>query len=189
MGAAGTGTRRKGPSYILIAEVNRVRGLRGEVVATVHADDPGRMARLTGVFVRETDGAWREIRLQGVKRLHDRAVLKLEGYDSVEQARALVGKELFIPREASTPAPAGRYYAYQLEGLEVRLTDGRPVGTVREVLSQGLQSLLVVDGPMGEVLIPVTASICRHLDEEAGVLTIDPPEGLLEINRPATPRA
>ena len=189
MGAAGTGTRRKGPSYILIAEVDKVRGLRGEVVATVHADDPARMARLAGVFVKEADGAWREIRLQGFKRLHDRAVLKLEGYDSIEGARALVGKELFIPREASTPAPSGRYYAYQLEGLEVRLTDGRTVGTVQEVLTQGPQSLLVVEGPMGEVLIPVVATICKDLDEEAGVLTIDPPEGLLEINQPASRRA
>src|SRR5262245_59171212 len=103
MGTAGTGTRRKGPSYILIAEVDRVRGLRGEVVATVHADDPARMARLTGVFMKEPDGTWRRIGIEGTKRLHDRAVLKLEGYDSVDQARALVGKELFIPREASTP--------------------------------------------------------------------------------------
>jgi 16S rRNA processing protein RimM len=180
---------RKGPSYILIAEVDRVRGLAGEVVVTVHADDPARMARLTGVFMKEPGGGWRELPVQGVKRLGARAVLKLGGYDSVEQARALVGRELFIPRSASTPAPSGRYYAYQLEGLEVRLTDGRLVGTVAEVLTHGPQSLLVVQGPDGEVLVPVVPAICRELDEEAGVLTIEPPEGLLEVNRPSPARS
>lgn len=179
---------RKGPSYILIAEVDRVRGLAGEVVVTVHADDPGRMARLAGVFLKEPGGRWRELPVQGVKRLGSRAVLKLGGYDSVEQARALVGRELFIPRSASTPAPPGRYYAYQLEGLEVRLADGRVVGAVTSVLSQGPQSLLVVDGPGGEVLVPVVPAICREVDEEAGVLIIEPPEGLLEVNRPSSAR-
>lgn len=180
---------RKGPSHILIAEVDRVRGLAGEVVVTVHADDPGRMARLAGVFLKEPEGGWRELPVQGVKRLGSRAVLKLGGYDSVEQARGLVGRELFIPASASTPAPSGRYYAYQLEGLEVRLADGRVVGTVTSVLSQGPQSLLVVEGHDGEVLVPVVPAICRELDEEAGVLVIEPPEGLLEVNRPSPARS
>lgn len=179
---------RKRPSYILIGEVDRVRGLAGEVVITVHADDPARMTRLAGVFMKEPDGGWRELLVRGVKRLGSRAVVKFEGYDSVEQAKTLVGRELFIPRSASTPAPSGRYYAYQLEGLEVRLRDDRVVGKVTAVLTQGPQSLLVVEGPDGEVLVPVVPAICREVDEEAGVLIIEPPEGLLEVNSRSTAR-
>lgn len=174
---------------ILIAEVDRIRGLRGEVVVTVHADDPSRMARLERVFLMEADGSLRAVRIEGVKRLGERAVLKLEGYDTPEQGRTLVGREFFIPREASTPAPPGRYYAYQLEGLDVRLKDGTPVGTVREVLNQGPQSLLVVTTARGEALVPVVPSICVHLDEEQRIMTIDPPDGLLELNEAAARRA
>ena len=182
-------TAPAGGPPILIAEVDRIRGLRGEVVVTVHADDPSRMARLEQVFLMEADGSLRAVRIEGVKRLGERAVLKLEGYDTPEQGRRLVGREFFIPREASTPAPPGRYYAYQLEGLEVRLIDGTPVGTVREVLTQGPQSLLVVRTARGETLVPVVASICVHLDEEQRVMTIDPPDGLLELNEAAARRA
>ncbi|HKY32312.1 MAG TPA: ribosome maturation factor RimM [Candidatus Polarisedimenticolia bacterium] len=174
--------------YILIAEVDRVRGLRGEVVVTVHADDPSRMARLATVFMREAGGAWKELAVEGVKRLGERAVVKLSGYGTVEEARTLLGKELFIPLEASTPAPPGRYYAYQLEGLAVTLKDGSPVGAVREVLSQGAQSLLVVDGPRGEILIPLVAAICTDIDPDRGVVVIDPPEGLVELNPARPPR-
>ncbi|HZI94142.1 MAG TPA: ribosome maturation factor RimM, partial [Patescibacteria group bacterium] len=119
-----------------------MRGLVGEVVVTVHADDPARMAALGTVFLREAEGGYRPVAIEGFKRLGDRAVLKLAGFGSIEEARVLIGRELFIPVEASTPAPEGRYYAYQLVGLEARLKDGTPLGKVREVLRQGAQSLL-----------------------------------------------
>lgn len=170
--------------YIAIAEVDKVRGLAGEVVVTVHADDPARMARLPAVFLRQPDGAYREVAIEGVKRLHSRAVLKLAGYGTPEEARALVGKELFIPPEASTPPPEGQYYAYQLLGLRVRLADGTGVGAVREILRQGGQSLLVVEGAAGEVLIPLVRAICTEIDLNGGAITVDPPEGLLDLNTP-----
>lgn len=181
MGASGA---RQAADYIPIAEVDRARGLQGEVVVTVHADDPGRMARLEQVFLREGDD-YLPIAVLGVKRLGERAVLRLAGYDSVERARELVGRELFIPPEASTPAPAGRYYAYQLTGLAVRLADGRPLGKVRGVLEQGPVSLLMVELEGGEeVLVPLVRAICTEIDVEGGTVTVDPPEGLIDLNRP-----
>jgi len=180
-----TGTRL--PDYVLIAEVDRVRGLAGEVVVTVHADDPSRMAELSSVFMELPAGGYRELAVEGVKRLRDRAVVKLAGYESVEEARSLVGARLFIPLEASTPPPEGRYYAYQLQGLEVRLPDGSPVGHVREILRQGAQSLLVIAGDAGDVLVPMVPQICTRIEVEDGWMVIEPPEGLLELNRAKAP--
>ena len=169
--------------YIPIGEVDRVRGLVGEVVVTVHADNPARMAALGLVFLKDTGGAYKPIAIEGFKRLGDRAVLKLAGFGSVEEARALVGQELFIPTEASTPAPEGRYYAYQLVGLTARLKDGTPVGVIREVLRHGGQSLLVVVRGSEEVLVPMVKTICVEFDLEGRTVTLDPPEGLIELNR------
>ena len=44
------------------------------------------------------------------------------------------------------------------------------------------RSHLVVDGPRGEVLIPLVDHICVRVDPAARVIVIDPPEGLLEAN-------
>lgn len=173
---------------IPIARVDRVRGIIGEVVVTVFADDPARMARLASVFLRSGGPDLREMAIEGVKRLGDRVVLKLSGYSTPEQARELIGQELYIPKEASTPAPKGRYYAWQLEGLEVRLKGGRTVGRIREILNQGAQSLMVIDAPEGEVLVPMVRAICVEIDPEGGVVTLDPPEGLIDLNiRSAAP--
>jgi 16S rRNA processing protein RimM len=169
---------------IPIGCVDRVRGLRGEVVVTVYADDPSRMAEISTVYVMEGESSRVAMAVQGVKRLGDRAVLKLSGIETPEQAGGLKGRELFIPRAASTPAPAGRYYAYQLAGLTVRLRDGRVLGRVHEVLRQASQSLLVVHGIEGEFMVPMVRAICVEIDLTSGTLTIDPPEGLIELNAP-----
>lgn len=171
------------PDRIAIAQVDRVRGLSGEVVVTVHADDPSRMSEISSVYLEGPGGGWQETAILGVKRLKERAVLRLSGYDTPEKAKTLVGRELFIDRESSTPAPAGRYYAYQLIGLEARLEDGTPVGLVEEVLGQSMQDLLVIRGRGGEFLVPFVPEICTRIDVAGRTMVLRPPEGLLDLTR------
>lgn len=167
--------------FVLIGEVDRVRGLIGEVVVTVHSDDPDRMSRLAAVFMRGPGGDLVRVEIEGVKKLHHRSVLKLAGYESIEQGKTLIGKELFIPREDSTPAPEGQYYAYQLIGLDVCLEEGVPVGRVEGILRQGAQSLLVIRGAGREILIPFVPEICVNVDLERKFITVNPPDGLLDL--------
>jgi 16S rRNA processing protein RimM len=65
----------------------------------------------------------------------------------------------------------------------VRTVGGTAVGTVTDVLHHG-QDILVVDpvGPGAEqILIPFVKAIVPEVDVAGGVLVIDPPEGLLNI--------
>ena len=43
-------------------------------------------------------------------------------------------------------------------------------------------SRLAVEGPRGEVLVPLAAEICVEIDVEARRIRIHPPEGLLDLN-------
>jgi 16S rRNA processing protein RimM len=57
------------------------------------------------------------------------------------------------------------------------------VGTVEGVEGPLESSRLVVASPHGEVLIPLVAAICVAVDPAAKRIVVDPPEGLLEVNR------
>ena len=58
--------------------------------------------------------------------------------------------------------------------------DGRALGRVQKIFSNGAQDILVVGEGNQEYLIPILDSIIvRRTDTE---LIIDPPPGLLEIN-------
>ena len=175
---------------ILLAEIDRPRGLKGEVVATLHADDPGRLDEVGRVWIvppggpRGDGGARREARLEGWKRRGERVVLKLTGIDTVDEARAVQGFEIHIDASDSPgEAPEGRWFAHQLEGLEVRGPDGGLLGRVARVICPAGQALLVVEGPGGrEWLIPLVPAICVRVDPGVGRIDIDPPEGLLDLN-------
>jgi len=66
---------------------------------------------------------------------------------------------------------------------------GTTVGTVARIEGAPGASVLVVETPQGEVLVPLADDICRVIDPDARRIVIDPPAGLLELNAPpATPR-
>jgi 16S rRNA processing protein RimM len=61
-------------------------------------------------------------------------------------------------------------------------TGGARVGTVTGVEGSLDRSYLVVDE---QTLIPLVGDICVAIDIAGRRVTVDPPEGLIELNRPA----
>jgi 16S rRNA processing protein RimM len=118
-----------------------------------------------------------------LSRFHDgRWVVSLSGIETMDAAEALRGLDLRIPEDALRPLEAGSFYVHELVGCEVRTMAGDRVGVVDRVdLATGVP-VLVVRGA-GEVLVPFADAICRRVDMVGRVIDIDPPEGLIELNR------
>ena len=64
---------------------------------------------------------------------------------------------------------------------QIRLQDGTEIGTVQRVMTTGGVDVLEI-GEGGKILIPFAESICVEVDLEKRQITIDPPEGLLQLN-------
>jgi len=66
----------------------------------------------------------------------------------------------------------------------VETADGRPVGRVAGVQETGGTALLVITAAAGggEILVPLSAAICRRIDTAGKRIVIDPPDGLLDLN-------
>ena len=105
--------------------------------------------------------------------------LKLSGIDSREAANELRAAYLEVREADLAPLPEGQYYRFQLMGLAVRATDGRDLGRITDVLSSPDSDVFVVQGPLGEVLVPSVDEIVREVDLETGVVTVEIVPGLL----------
>jgi 16S rRNA processing protein RimM len=101
-------------------------------------------------------------------------------------AEAMVGRELgFMAASYGDPAfprPDGGLPFRWLE-REVLTGDGAVVGIVDEVRRIGAQFMLVIPDGGHEILVPALAPILRPDDGLTGPLVIDPPEGLLDVQR------
>ena len=67
-------------------------------------------------------------------------------------------------------------WIHELIGAAVRDRAGRDLGPVRAVEANPASDLLVLDG---DVLVPITFVVERG----PGFVVVDPPEGLLDVNR------
>jgi len=90
---------------------------------------------------------------------------------------------VLVPEEELQPLKADTFYHHQILGCRVITVDGREVGRVADIQSAAGSDLLVIR-PEGreEILIPFSREICREVNLEAGLIVIDPPDGLLDLN-------
>jgi 16S rRNA processing protein RimM len=167
---------------VAVARVVKTRGVRGEVAAEVLTDFPERFDRLSELIAVFPGGPRRRLELESHWPHGDRVVLKFEGFDTPEQAAALVGCELAVPESEAVELKEGEFYDWQLEGCRVETVEGRGVGTVSDVLHTGGEApvLIVRDGRGVENLIPLAESICVGIDVGRKLIRVDAPEGLLE---------
>ena len=172
-----------GDDLVVIGEVTRPHGVRGDVRVILQTDRPERFDGLRECLLWDpvTDARTRA-RIRSVRRQGDDAVLlSLAGYDTPEAARVLMGRLIALPRAQAVPAPPGHAYPWQLAGCRVELEDGRVVGELRGVEPSPAHDLWVVRGPAREHLIPAVPEIVLEVDLDAKRVVIRPPEGLLEI--------
>lgn len=171
-----------GPRYLLLGEILRPHGVRGELRMRILTDYPERINKLKTVYVgTDTESAdIREYHVQHMRMNQNYGLLKLAELDDRDQADLLRALYVMIPIEKAVPLEEGEFYLYQIIGLSVQTAEGQVIGTIREVLETGANDVYVVESQQyGEVLIPVTEEIIIKTDIQAQVVTIKLMEGLL----------
>ena len=161
---------------VTIAHVLRPQGRRGELLTVPLSDRPERFETLKRVFVPAPAGRAREVAVTACWPHKGRIVVKLEGIDSIEAAEAFRGLDLRLPESELPELPAGTYYYHQLEGLAVTDESGASRGRVKRVLETGGTSVLEVETPQGEVLVPLAAEFLKTVDLERRAAVIRFPE-------------
>ena len=166
---------------IVIARAVRTHGLKGEIVAELLTDFPERFEDVDELVLVAPSGEKQPGKLQDFWFQKDRVVLKLAGYDDVDQAKTLVGYDFAVPDSERVPLEEDEFYDWELEGCTVKTGD-KSIGQVRSVMRTGGAEILVISDDLGkEQLVPLAAEIVVKIDTAAKEILIDPPEGLLEL--------
>jgi 16S rRNA processing protein RimM len=168
---------------VAVAKIVRTRGLRGELVADLLTDFPERFGGLDHVIGVSAGGERLALELENHWFHEERLIVKIAGYDSIDEAKKLVGFELAVPEDERVILEDDEYYDWELEGCRVETVEGESIGVVSSIMRTGGVELLVVDtgDKVDEKLIPLAEEICVEIDIEKKLIRIDPPDGLLEF--------
>lgn len=167
---------------VVLAEIARPRGVRGELLAISQTDVPGRFEGLKRAYARLVDGSDVEIEFEDAWPYRGDWVLKLAGVDSMNDAQRFRGADIWVPFAERATLPEGEFFQTDLIGCAV-VDDatGEELGVVEAWQQFGGPALLAVKVEGREVLIPFVEPICRTVDLEARVIRVSLPDGLLEL--------
>ena len=167
----------------VVGRIARAHGIRGQVIVNPDTDFPQDRFQIGAEVFVERGGRVERLTIESVRFQHERPVLGLTGVNTMDAAEALASLELRVPLDRLAPLPDGVFYRHDLVGCVVETRAGDRVGTVRQVEGTFNGSRLVVGGARGDVLIPLASEICTTIDPAARRIVIEPPEGLLDLNR------
>ncbi|HIT79231.1 MAG TPA: 16S rRNA processing protein RimM [Candidatus Faecivivens stercorigallinarum] len=154
-----------------------LHALKGEVKVEPWCDSPELLAEFDELYL---DGRWVNVeRARVQKRM---VIMKLEGYDTPEEAAKLIGKVLYIDRD-QLELDEGTYFIADLIGMKVVDADDpeKVYGTLTQVSETGANDvyhILFADGVTR--YIPAIPLVVISTDVENKVMTIRPLEGLFE---------
>ncbi len=169
---------------VSVGRVARTHGNRGRVIVnpdTDFAEDRFRQGSV--VYIRRGDRIDR-LSIRDVRFYRQRPIVGFDEVATMTEAEQLECAELRVPVEILAGQPAGAFYHHELIGCRVKTVEGMAVGTVSGVEGDGGVYRLVVANGSDEMQVPLVAPICVRVDPLARAITIDPPEGLLDLNPP-----
>ena len=172
---------------IKIGKITAPVGLKGEVRILSFSEDPYRFEDLEYVYYSDGQKAG----IQNVRYKGTQVILKLEGIEDRNASEAARGRELFMDAEDLPELEDGQYYVRDIVGFSVVSVDGEVLGELKDVLTDRAQDLYVVspvrtdgtDHPEKKknLLIPGAGEIIRSVDIEDKVITVDLPDGLIDL--------
>jgi 16S rRNA processing protein RimM len=166
---------------VVIAEIMRPRGNRGELLARSQTDVPGRLETVGRARARLADGSDVAVEISEAWVHKTDWVLKFAGVDSIDAAEVFRGADLWVPSAERGALPAGLFFQSDLTGCRVvERATGRCLGVVAGWQQYGGPPLMEVEGDDRETLIPFVEALCQ-VDLGARLIRVDLPEGLLEL--------
>jgi 16S rRNA processing protein RimM len=148
-----------------VGRIDKPHGLRGEVIVSLSTNRDERVAPGSVLYAGD-----RALTIEASRPHQNRWIVQFAGLLRREDADALHGAAL----TADPIDDPDALWIHEMLGAEVVLTDGSLVGTIREVMANPANDILVLDN---NHLVPVDFVTGR----EEGRIVIDPPEGLFDL--------
>lgn len=175
--------QRPGQDWVCVAVVATAHGLRGELKLRCYTERPEDAAAYGPVYDRS---GRRLFALEVVAHVKGGVIARAAGVEDRDQALALRGTELFVPRAALPEPEPDQFYYGDLEGLAVECVDGSRLGVVRVVANFGAGDVIEVTADDGRsIALPFDRATVPEIDLAQGRMVVDPAPELVVEPEPA----
>jgi 16S rRNA processing protein RimM len=163
-------------AFAPLGRVAKTHGLNGEVSVIMAVDLP--VERMTGIEVWfvPPPAVVRTGRITDVRPGPKGPLFAIDTVADLATAETLRGCTVLARREDLPEAED----EHDVIGMTVIDEERGPIGEITDVIVTGANDVWVVDGPFGEVLIPVIDQVVGEVDEDSDTVTVTLLPGLIE---------
>jgi len=165
-----------------LGSIVKAVGLKGELKLLPGPDFWTGALALDGLDLVSGEDVHRRVQVERYRPKGNTYIIKFTGIESRDDAEPVIGSRLDVPTGSLSDAQLPEELKpFQVMGAEVRLASGETAGTVVDMLIGPAQMCLIVETEHGRRAVPVVPEVVLETDIENGVIVIDPPDGLLDI--------
>jgi len=147
---------------IIVGQISGLFGVNGAVRVFDFSRSRGDILNYSPWLLKLENG-WSRVATANGSLNNDVVVVQLEGWNSRDTARELIGTEIAIQPDQLETLNEGEFYWHELEGLSVVNMEGDELGVVQYLVETGANDVLVVQGSQ-EILIPYTSYTIAEVD-------------------------
>ena len=156
-------------------------GVKGEFKVFPTTDDVKRFSDLKTVIMDTGKGQF-TAEIEHVKYFKQFAILKIKGYDSLNDIEPLRGSTLWVKREQAVELAEDEYFIADLIGMEVCLSDGSHFGELKDVIETGANDVYeVIDEKKKTWYLPAIGECILSVDLEENKMVVHLMPGLEEL--------
>ncbi|MFC2124246.1 ribosome maturation factor RimM [Bacteroidota bacterium] len=167
-------------SCFQLGHVTKVHGIKGEVVAYLDVDDPGRYKNLESVLVGTKQGLV-PFFVESIRIRDTNATIKFDGVDSIEGAGNLKSCELYLPLDLLPDLDDDQFYFHEIIGFSIIDKNLGKLGEIKNVYDSGAQVLIAINHQGKEILFPLNNDLIIRVNKQEKVMEVDLPEGLVNL--------
>lgn len=158
-------------ALIQLGFVGAPYGVRGWIKLRSHTDPPERLLEHRSLQIGR-EGAWRTFRIEASGRSGGSLTAKLVGIEDRDQAAALRGAEVCVPRAELPQRNDKDFYRADLIGCEVVNLAGARLGVVEYFVETPAHPIMVVRGEQ-EFWVPAVPQHLRRVELQARRVLVD----------------
>lgn len=169
-----------------IATIGKTVGLSGDMKLHIKSDFPEQFKKGTSFFINENE----TLTISDIN--HERGLIRFVGYQSPEDAKKLINKNLYTTIERTRKEcrlEKGEHFWFDIEGCNV-VEDGKVLGIVDEVDRMGITNYLFVitdetlinSGFAKSFLIPYKEPFTINTDIKEKIITVSGAMDILEAS-------
>ena len=165
-------------NWLQVGKIVGSHGIRGAVRVQPWCDDAAVFGTFSTLYLDRSEE--NPLNLKGASAHGNMALLRFDGYDTIEKAETLRGKVLYCKRE-QLPLKEGQYLILELIGCRVYdENDNTYLGEICDVSKTGANDVWHIKNNGKVYLIPAVESVLREVNVADSIVKIHVLEGIFD---------